>query len=91
MPISCLKVDKKFVDDIFSQQNRSDKIVTTIIKLASSLDVEVVAEGVETREQIEFLVKNRCNVIQGYFYSRPLPKKAYIEFCRNFNKPAFDN
>ncbi|MTJ92754.1 MAG: EAL domain-containing protein [Desulfovibrio sp.] len=91
MPISCLKIDKKFVDDIFSQQNRSDKIVTTIIKLASSLDVDVVAEGVETREQLEFLVKNRCNVIQGYFYSRPLPKKDYIEFCRNFNKTVFDS
>ena len=88
MPISCLKIDKKFVDEIFSQQNKSDKIVTTIINLASSLDVDVIAEGVETKEQLAFLVKNKCNIIQGYLYSKPLPKDDYIKFCQNFTKPA---
>ena len=88
MPISCLKIDKKFVDEIFSQQNKSDKIVTTIINLASSLDVDVIAEGVETKEQLAFLVKNKCNIIQGYLYSRPLPKDDYINFCQNFTKPV---
>lgn len=88
MPISCLKIDKKFVDEIFSQQNKSDKIVTTIINLASSLDVDVIAEGVETKEQLAFLVKNKCTIIQGYLYSRPLPKDDYIKFCQNFTKPV---
>ena len=78
----------KFVDEIFSQQNKSDKIVTTIINLASSLDVDVIAEGVETKEQLAFLVKNKCNIIQGYLYSRPLPKDDYINFCQNFTKPV---
>ena len=88
MPISCLKIDKRFVDEIFSQQNKSDKIVTTIINLASSLDVDVIAEGVETKEQLGFLVKNKCNIIQGYLYSKPLPKNDYIKFCLNFSKPV---
>ena len=48
----------------------------------------MIAEGVETKEQLAFLVKNKCNIIQGYLYSKPLPKDDYIKFCLNFSKPA---
>ena len=48
----------------------------------------MIAEGVETKEQLAFLVKNKCNIIQGYLYSRPLPKDDYINFCQNFTKPV---
>ncbi len=50
-------------------------IVKTIINLAKNLDLDLVAEGVETQEQIDFLLQERCYVMQGYFYSKPIPTK----------------
>lgn len=71
MPIDKLKIDKSFIDGI---PNDSDDIVITktIINLAKSLNLDIIAEGVETLEQIEFLKENCCYDIQGYYYSKPL-------------------
>ncbi len=72
LPISKLKIDKSFINDIV--ENDDDKrIVQVIIALARALDLEVVAEGVETREQLDLLKKYGCNLIQGYYFSKPIP------------------
>ncbi len=71
-PIDTLKVDKSFVQEIAN--NASDAaIVSTVIGLGRSLKLKVVAEGVETENQLEFLRRQRCDEMQGYLFSRPLP------------------
>ncbi|AOV06471.1 sensor domain-containing protein [Sporosarcina ureilytica] len=69
-PITHLKIDQVFVQEL-NQSNRA--IVKTIINLASNLNLQVVAEGVETKEQLDFLKTLDCDKVQGYFYSKPLP------------------
>ncbi|HEY0721552.1 MAG TPA: EAL domain-containing protein, partial [Gammaproteobacteria bacterium] len=71
-PIDTLKVDKSFIRDIGSGGNE-DAIIETIIALGISLDIEVVAEGVENRQQLEFLQLHHCDTIQGYYFSKALP------------------
>jgi diguanylate cyclase (GGDEF)-like protein len=71
LPISKLKIDKSFIDDIPDDEN--DKIITTtIINLAKDLNISVLAEGVETKEQEKFLLENGCYLVQGYLYEIPL-------------------
>ena len=70
--MSPLKLDQMFIRDITT--DRSDAaIVTAVISLAHSLDIKVVAEGIETREQRDFLAEKGCDILQGYFFSRPKP------------------
>ena len=71
LPITKLKIDKSFIDDIPYDEN--DKIITkTIINLANDMNLSVLAEGVETKDQEEFLIENGCDLAQGYFYDIPL-------------------
>ncbi len=71
-PISTLKIDKSFVDDL-PLDPLSVKIAVSIIDLAHNLGFKVVAEGVETVEQLEFLKEHGCDQFQGYYFYRPLP------------------
>lgn len=72
LPIHRLKIDRSFITDI--TQNASDQaIVATIIAMAKHLNMEVIAEGIETQGQLDFLTENACKEIQGYYFSRPLP------------------
>ena len=70
--INTLKIDKSFIDDFLNNLNNR-AIVNTIITLAHNLNLSVVAEGVESKEQAEQLKEAGCDIIQGYFYSRPAP------------------
>lgn len=71
-PIHKLKIDRSFIREI--AVNANDKaIVATIISMAQHLNMDVVAEGIETEEQLNVLTSNDCQKIQGYYYSRPLP------------------
>ena len=83
MPISVLKIDKKFVDDIFSGKETAQPLVKSIISLAGSLGMRTVSEGVEDKSQLEFLVSNGAHVIQGYLFSKPLSAADCGEFLRN--------
>ncbi len=72
LPINRLKIDQSFIQDIPNDEE-DVAIVQAIIALANSLDLELVAEGVETFEQKEFLVQNGCINMQGYYFSQPVP------------------
>jgi len=72
LPINKLKVDQSFVQDLPHDEEDAG-ITKAVIALANSLNLKVIAEGVETKEQKEFLIQNSCNHIQGYFYSKPVP------------------
>jgi len=80
--INTLKIDKSFIDDFLDNLNNR-AIVNTIITLAHNLNLSVVAEGVETREQAEQLKKAGCDIIQGYYYSHPAPLKNIISKLKN--------
>lgn len=71
-PLNILKVDKSFVDGL-PQDEEDISISSAIINLAHSLNMQVIAEGVETKEQLTFLKEQGCNMVQGYYYSKPLP------------------
>jgi len=71
-PIDSIKIDKSFVDELMNDQNDA-YIVKAIITLAHNLQLEVIAEGVETIEQLNFLQEHECDVIQGFYFSKPLP------------------
>jgi len=74
LPVDRLKIDRSFI--IETPQNEDDvAIVKTIITLAKNLGLDIIAEGVETQEQVDFLVSEGCCNIQGYFYSKPLSAK----------------
>ena len=72
LPFDCLKIDKSFISDIF-QSDASQGIVRSAISMGINLGLEVIAEGVETEEQFNFLIESGCEYFQGYLFSRPLP------------------
>ena len=71
-PIDTLKIDRQFTRNIGTDP-KDAVLVRTIIRMAHDLELNVIAEGVETREQLEFLKDEHCNEAQGYYFSRPLP------------------
>jgi len=76
-PLDVLKIDKSFVQDITTDSNDA-AIVQTIIALANNLNLRVMAEGVETEEQLAFLRERNCDTFQGFLCSRPLPRIDFI-------------
>ena len=72
MPIDILKLDKSFVADIGKEKN-SDSLIETIILMAKQLDLELIVEGVETEEQLEYLKTRGCSIFQGYLVSQAMP------------------
>lgn len=81
MPIDTLKIDKSFIDNICKSQKDSF-IAESIIMLAHSLNIKVVAEGVESEEQLKLLRKQKCDIIQGFIYSPPLHPTALLDVIR---------
>jgi len=77
-PLDTLKVDRCFVQDITTDPDDA-AICAAIIAMARNLNLEVVAEGVETKAQLDFLRRHQCHVIQGYYFSRPVPDSYFTE------------
>lgn len=86
-PLDYLKIDRSFVLDIDGKRE-DPRLVLAIIALAHSLDLTVIAEGVETRRQLDFLKANHCDIVQGYFFSPPLPPQELLERLRK-GAPSF--
>lgn len=76
VPFDILKIDREFLDEGETGQ-RTRAIMKSIIDMAKNIDVQVVCEGVETLEQVEFLKELRCDVAQGYYFARPMPLPQY--------------
>jgi len=86
LPLDCIQIDKSFTQDIGLDKN-DEAIVKAIIALSHNLELKVVAEGVETEQQAAFLRKHRCDILQGYLFSRPIPQQDVAEFVTSF-KPC---
>jgi EAL domain-containing protein (putative c-di-GMP-specific phosphodiesterase class I) len=77
-PIDTLKIDQSFVRDLATDAGAAN-IVTAVISMGNSLHMRVVAEGIETREQLEFLQIHGCPVGQGFYFSRPVPAQEFAK------------
>lgn len=74
-----VKIDKSLIDSIGADNMDDTIIVRNVVNMINELGMEVVAEGVETGEQVQFLKNINCNIIQGYYFSKPVPKGEYVE------------
>lgn len=81
LPIDHVKIDKSFVDEML-QTEKDRKFIQNIIKLAHTIGLQVVAEGVESKEQFEILEKFKCELIQGYYISKPVNFENIIHFLK---------
>lgn len=81
LPIDTIKIDKSFIDDINHPKHKGS-LAKVIIDMGHNMNFVVIAEGVETKEQVEFLQNHECEIVQGYYYSKPLPpdelEKLYL-------------
>lgn len=81
LPIDVLKMDMKFIQNV-NKDTKEFRMVELILDIAGFLKVPVVAEGVETEEQIEMLREAGCEIVQGYYFSRPLPAEEFVELIK---------
>lgn len=81
LPVDVIKMDKSFIDGI-GNDKKSEFIISTIINLSHNMKIKVVAEGVENKEQLEFLKKCQCDYIQGYIYSKPQIYENALEMLK---------
>ena len=81
IPFDTIKIDKSFIDDL--QKPKEGEFVRLIIEIAKNLDLEVVAEGVETHDQLKLLENMKCDIYQGYLCSKPLPAAEFEELFKS--------
>lgn len=79
LPIDILKLDKIFLDGTHLTVNQQI-IISCVVEMAAKLNIQVICEGVETEEQAKFLTVIGCDMIQGYYYAKPLPDKEFFEY-----------
>jgi len=82
LPVNTLKIDRSFIKNL-PDDDEDRAISKAIIALAHSLNMKIIAEGVETREQIDYLLENGCYYLQGFYYSKAINKDAMTDFMRN--------
>lgn len=81
-PFDVLKLDKKFMDNMMAS-DKGKLILEYVVAMAKKLELELLAEGVETKEQVELLSKIGCDRVQGYYYAKPMPQEEFFEMlCR---------
>lgn len=83
-PLNILKIDKSFISGI-PHRKEDTALVKAIISMGHELGLQVIAEGVETREQLDYLCSLQCNEIQGFFYSKALPQDQFVEYVRKMS------
>lgn len=79
-PFSTLKIDKSLIDDVC--QSKGKTLVEQVITLSKLLDMKVVAEGVETKEQLDIIKALQCDAVQGFYYAKPMPEDEFIEYVK---------
>ncbi len=97
-PLNTVKIDRSFIIQI-GQNSKDEEIIRVILAVAHAMNLEVVAEGAETLDQIEFLTENKCEIIQGYYFSKPIPSSEMTSilqhasscFKKQFNDIHFHN
>ena len=80
LSFSTLKIDKSLIDHIYEKKGQT--LVGQVIMLSKMLNMKVLAEGVETKEQLELLRKMKCDEVQGFYYARPMPETEFVQYVR---------
>lgn len=88
LPFHVLKLGKSLVDYIGNY--RGNQVLQHIISLAHGLGMDILAEGVETQEQVQFLREVGCDYIQGYYYSKPLPEQTFLDNVARWHESGDD-
>ena len=86
-PLDYLKIDRSFICNILDNQD-DEVLVKMILSMAKHLKLKVVAEGIETAEQLDYLMRSECDKIQGYFISRPISYEAFEREYQNIQQFA---
>ena len=81
MPIKIIKIDMELTQ-LFMKDEKAKAVVNAIIKMAHDMNLKVVSEGIETKEQVDIITKAGVDYIQGFYFSKPLPKSEYLEFLK---------
>jgi EAL domain-containing protein (putative c-di-GMP-specific phosphodiesterase class I) len=81
LPVDQIKIDRSFVNNIVEEQ-RNQAIIKSIIQLCRGLSLSVIAEGAETKEEVDFLTSKGCEYIQGYYFSKPLDNESFFSLLR---------
>ena len=87
--VDAIKLDRKFFEDITN--SKSQNIIISFIDLAKRLNIHVVAEGIETSEQLNFLTSVNCDMVQGYIYSKPLPLNEFEQWADGLKNKHTDS
>ncbi|MCZ0757151.1 EAL domain-containing protein, partial [Anoxybacillus sp. J5B_2022] len=83
LPIDRLKIDRSFVQNI---QEEKEAVLPAIISLGHNIGVKVLAEGVETEQEVAYLKEKQCDEVQGYYYAKPLPYHDLVKFLEEHKK-----
>jgi len=86
LPFDTVKIDKSIVWDA-EENDRSKKIISNTIQMLNQLNFNIIAEGVENKEQFDMLKEMGCHLIQGFYFCIPLSENDFIEFIKNNNLP----
>jgi sensor c-di-GMP phosphodiesterase-like protein len=78
LPIDEIKIDKSFIDDI-DDTSSSYPVIDSIISMAQAMDLQLVAEGVETQTQLDYMRAKACDLIQGFYFFKPMPKQQLLD------------
>ncbi len=84
LPLKIIKLDKSFVDE--NDNPKMWIVLKNTVKMLKDMDMEIVVEGVETKEMLDAFSKLKCDFIQGYFFSKPIPRSDFVEFISNANE-----
>ena len=87
LPFNTLKIDKSLIDNIKSDKNKA--VIKSIVCLSKSLKYKIIIEGVETKEQVDLLIDLECNIMQGYYFSKPLPENEIEKLLISLNEIQF--
>jgi EAL domain-containing protein (putative c-di-GMP-specific phosphodiesterase class I) len=82
VPVDILKLDMRFIQNLKSS-TKQETMIRLVMDIAKYLDMQVVAEGVEEKSQVDFLRSVGCDIIQGYYFSKPLPEDEFVKHVLN--------
>ncbi len=85
IPVDVLKLDMRFVQNLNSN-DKQEKLIRLVMDIARYLGMQVVAEGVEEKEQVDFLKSVGCQLIQGYYFSKPLPEDEFVKYIEDLSE-----
>jgi sensor c-di-GMP phosphodiesterase-like protein len=81
LPLEEIKIDRAFIAAL-GHEEEGRTMVVTILNMAAALKLKIVAEGVETAEQLDFLMRHGCQLFQGYYFAKPLSKDQFVSYYR---------